>query len=312
MRIEPCLKRTGLTVEYPFIDNSPYDLLLGGTKIQAKTSRLNNYDTGLVIALECKIDGEKGAYSADAFHILLVNNPPPFDNTFYFVPQLALLKHDVLKTEDEEGKVNILLYPKIDKDTIRIDKILWPNEFLCYYNDPNLTQRLLFIRNMQLNNQLVSIVLSNPIVWEFKCKTLDDHILKWGMPKMYAKKSPHYHYELFGKKILERKINNDYCIYLFYELKRRIKTPFSKSSFDHVYSVLPPPYNHMCVILPMKELIERKIISDNSEESQKFVKIPNINNKYRKKGKNEWIVKYIFDMTAEISFRDAVYRLIKD
>jgi len=294
-RILPILEKTGLKIEQPKFENMVYDIILGELRIQEKSSRQK-----LKYGLYVNFNGRNHRkYKETDFDILIVHNPSPFDHTFYFIPMDKLAEHGFVKTETQEGNSNLFLYTgevEKDKKSEQSNKNNWALDFLCYYSDPNLTKRLIFIYNMQLYHDMKPVVIKDHIFWDINPKNLNDLVNKFNLERSHALSNDSYNFKLYDRRILEKTItkNSDrkLVLYMYISINRK-RFPHNEGEFDFIYSKIPE-YEGFYLI-PSSELIKRKILKNETSEGQKSISIPfpGTNVKIPSQS-NLWVNEFIF------------------
>lgn len=296
-RLMAVLKETGLSIKFPPVENMIYDFVLGGLKVQEKSTQENVAKTGLTCSIVTTVSyKKKGPYKKGSFDILTIHNDPPYDDSFYFLPEILLLKHGVIKSENSDGIGTLGLHPS--EDYINNPKIKlthnWPIDCLLKYGDPNLLQMIIFIHDIQVRGEIVPIIIQPKVFWDFKCVSFTDIIKKWGIPRLYSEYGYFYNYTIYGKRVMERRCLvrrdstfNSHRVFLTCIENGQYIAP-KKSEADFVYSRLPKPYHNLFYLVPFKRLAKQRIVKDN--ESQQSFTIPNPDNT-----DGHWIEKFTFN-----------------
>ena len=292
--IMPYLLSTGLEVKSPLLENMVYDLILGELKVQEKLSGGRKSDKrgdckGLEINLT-KLEGNKLIpYHENDFGILLIHNPPPYERTIYFIPTDKLKEHEFVAGEGVVGKESLCMI--VDEAEVTVTIRNWTSEFLFYYDDPNLKERLLTVYYNQLYHRKEPIVLIDPVFWDTKCRTLHLLFSKWNIPITFPVKDLVYKYILYNKKLQELRILNKdkrKSMSLFYGKDNKKKCLYKPADFDFAYCRI----DNLFYFIPMDEFTLRNIIND--EKSQVSITLP----KYIEgtlTGRHKWMNDFMFD-----------------
>jgi hypothetical protein len=253
-KILPFLEKTNLEIIKPKLEGMVYDCIIGKLKVQEKTA---TKDKGLNSLTASIYRSLKVPYIVSDFDILLINNPAPFES-FYFIPMIKLYEHGYIKTtKEEKGKKSLALYPPEKLEETKKDRAHeWTLNYLCYFEDPNLTQRLLEIYNKQINKDLSPVILKDSIFWDIECKNFNDIVVKWNLNRQYAKENLNFHFLLDEKRIAEKSIrlnsNGNAFLLLICVSKNRRSVPCKEGDFDFVYAELPKKYNGFYLIPSIK------------------------------------------------------------
>ena len=253
-KILPFLEKTNLEIIKPKLEGMVYDCIIGKLKVQEKTA---TKDKGLNSLTASIYRSLKVPYIVSDFDILLINNPAPFES-FYFIPMIKLYEHGYIKTtKEEKGKKSLALYPPEKLEETKKDRAHeWTLNYLCYFEDPNLTQRLLEIYNKQINQDLYPVILKDSIFWDIECKNFNDIVVKWNLNRQYAKENLNFHFLLDEKRIAIKSIRvNTYGTAFALAIsisKNRRAVPCKDGDFDFVFAELPKKYNGFYLIPSIK------------------------------------------------------------
>jgi len=282
------LEQTNLPIKDAIIENSAHDFVLGDLKIQEKIASITNSGTSYSFELKRR-STDYFTYIKDDFDILIIHVPSPNDDFLYFIPMDILVRRGIIKSFRENKRPNaIYIYPQEFIDGQKyIIKDNWPSEFLLSYKDPNLISKILAIYNKQLYHKEEAFIIENPIFWNFECKSFNDLILKWNLPKEYSMPNSGYTFKIYDNKILEKtafegrknqfQIDFKICREGIYFLPK-------KGDFDFIYVRLPR-ISKFFYLIPSTEL-ESEI-----NNAQERISLPYLKDK---SSKTIWINKFIF------------------
>lgn len=293
-QILPYLEKMGMKIKRPDLENMAYDFILGELKVQAKTATKDK-TTSLRANLHRSLSLP---YIITDFGILLIHNPPPYENSIYFIPMNKLEYHNYIKdTKDQKGKIDIFFYPGVviggeDTKKEKTTAHNWTLDYLCYLDDPNLIQRLITIYNNQLNNDMTSVVLKNPIFWDKECKNFNDVVLKWNLDRMYCKIESTYTFDLMNKRIAERACYFDKKADNFkLVIGGKGYNTCKADEYDFLYTTVLG-YNWF-YLFPMQIMINKKLIETAGEIGKKKITI-NYPGKILKRNLAKWMDDFIF------------------
>lgn len=302
-KILPYLKETGLPIKTSLIEDLPYDIILGDLKIQEKTATKNANKTGFQVDITCKKGGKVVPYNKGDAHIFLIHNPAPFSNSVYFIPGDEMVMRGYVTVGNKKGKQILTVFP--DETLGSILKENWTIQYLLYLNDPNLTERLLAIYNMQHRHEIMPISVQTPYLWKKKCKCLNDIVYKWGLSRKFPTKKQRYNFKIFEKRILERACSNnsDRVKMILTYIKNKKTVKFKSSEFDFIYCRLKGKYSNYFYLIPSKFLRGKGLITDiRSNTSLEF---PNPD-KEKDNSKRYWWIK---DFTFNFDDPDILQKL---
>jgi len=138
-----------LKFKKPRVEHKPYDYTIKNYKIQDKTAYIRK-DRGKenLIRLTLKKNigsGFKGPYEESDFDYLWINLPNKLEEVyFYLIPSQKLIELEILKTNVNDGKTSVGLYPLGINNIIFKSRIktLSLNDYLFKYDDVNESTNL--------------------------------------------------------------------------------------------------------------------------------------------------------------------------
>ena len=296
--IMPVLLQMDLDIKTPELENMHHDLIIGDLKIQEKKAYPVEDRHKFSVNLyrnHNKSNMGGNPYNEKDFDILIIHNPEPYERSFYFIPMDKLIEHGYVETSTTVGKRNMSVYLK--ENRLNEQKHNWTVEFLCYYDDPNIAKRLLFIYDMQLNHDIKPIVVDNPIIWDKECKNIDMLITKWNLPRTHPLVNVVHHYLLCDKKIIEVALTwqlKSFRLPIHYFLDKA-RFIYNEHEFDYLYCKMPDDYNQMFYLIPASEMAKRKILRTPDYIGKKAISVPPPGSKFRpNKACHTWINDFIF------------------
>ena len=297
-KLLPLLSETNLQIESPPLEDMPYDFIWGELKVQEKPSSQNEEGHSYLVHLHYSKGAKriKEPYRLEHFGILIVHNPSPYDNSFYCIPSIKIDQHGHFKTDINKGATSLYVFPSEDfnvNNTVS-KRFNWTFEFICYYDDPNIIQRLLAIYNMQLYGIIEPIVLQNCHFWDFPCKNLNDLVIKWNLERTFTTANNKYQMVFMKKRVLEKTLEKQEHRFKMYLTCYKSAETLKDDTCDYLYSKMPESYNGFYMI-PLPEFSKRKMLKNDNNVGQTSVIFPFPNTSVQ--NDNVWINNFIFSFT---------------
>lgn len=280
-RIIPFLEKTNLGIIKPKLEGMVYDFILGKLKVQEKTASKDNGLNSFTASIYRSL---KVPYIVSDFDLLLIHLPESFTN-FYLIPMNKLYENGYLKnTKEEKGRKSLALYPPEKIEDTKKDKASeWTLNYLCYFEDPNLSQRIIEIYYKQINKDPTPVILKKSIFWDKECKNFNDLVIKWNLNRDYPKMEEnmrrdnrHYQFLLDGKKVAIKRIRivaNGKNFELRVSIsENRLAVPCKEGDFDYVYTELPEQYGGF-YLFPAIKFKEKEMFQTETNIGKKTITI---------------------------------------
>lgn len=125
----------------PPIEQSHYDMILDDIRIQAKISVRCKHTIGYAVPMHT--GRERIPYHHTDFDALIIYLPDVNAEIFYFIPMLALVRHDIVKSRQSMGKLSMSIFPPDILTPLTHTINRWANNYIFRYDTPNLRSDLI-------------------------------------------------------------------------------------------------------------------------------------------------------------------------
>lgn len=139
-----------LTIVYPDLTCCKHDCIINNYKIQDKSGTFNTQRSGITFNLNHLVSGKKHSpYTENDNDFYWLSSVDT--SIFFVIPEAILIKHNYIKTETQEGKRSITLYPNNVTDS---QKILtrWAFEYMFDYDNLNVEKLQTLLKPKELQS----------------------------------------------------------------------------------------------------------------------------------------------------------------